>query len=107
MAILIATLQITTITMIMKTLMTMVSSVDENRFVIIVRLLPRSNVDEQAKAEKKQSSLRLRVIIVAVMAIILRLLKHLKMNPVVQSSPSFLSFLHVNRVHQSARSSNA
>ena len=71
MAILIATLQITTITMIMKTLMTMVSSVDENRFVIIVRLLPRSNVDEQAKAEKKQSSLRLRVIIVAVMAIIL------------------------------------
>ena len=74
MAILIATLQITTITMIMKTLMTMVSSVDENRFVIIVRLLPRSNVDEQAKAEKKQGSSRLRVILVAVMAIILMLL---------------------------------
>ena len=74
MAILIATMQITTITMIMKTLMTMVSSVDENRFIIVVRLLPQSNVDEQAKAEKKQSSLRLRVIIVAVMAIILMLL---------------------------------
>ena len=74
MAILIATMQITTITMIMKTLMTMVSSVDENRFIIIVRLLPCNNVDEQAKAEKKQGSSRLRVIIVAVMAIILMLL---------------------------------
>ena len=68
------TLQITTMAMMMKTLMTMVSSVDENRFIIVVRLLPQSNVDEQAKAEKKQSSLRLRVIIVAVMAIILMLL---------------------------------
>ena len=54
-------------------LMTMVSSVDENRFIII-GLLPQSNVDEQAKAEKKQGSSRLRVIIVAVMAIILMLL---------------------------------
>ena len=68
------TLQITAIKLIMKTLMTMVSSVDENRFIIIVRLLPRSNVDEQAKAEKKQGSSRLRVILVAVMAIILMLL---------------------------------
>ena len=54
--------------------MTMVSSVDENRFIIVVRLLPQSNVDEQAKAEKKQGSSRLRVILVAVMAIILMLL---------------------------------
>ena len=68
------TLQITTMAMMMKTLMTMVSSVDENRFIIVVRLLPQSNVDEQAKAEKKQGSSRLRVIIVAVMAIILMLL---------------------------------
>ena len=67
------TLQMTTMAMMMKTLMTMVSSVDENRFIIVVRLLPQSNVDEQAKAEKKQGSSRLRVIIVAVMAIILRL----------------------------------
>lgn len=73
-AILMITLQITTMAMMMKTLMTMVSSVDENRFIIIVRLLPRSNVDEQAKAEKKQGSSRLRVILVAVMAIILMLL---------------------------------
>ena len=73
-AILMIRLQITTMAMMMKTLMTMVSSVDENRFVIIVRLLPRSNVDEQAKAEKKQGSSRLRVILVAVMAIILMLL---------------------------------
>ena len=64
----------TTMAMMMKTLMTMVSSVDENRFIIVVRLLPQSNVDEQAKAEKKQGSSRLRVIIVAVMAIILMLL---------------------------------
>ena len=68
------TLQMTTMAMMMKTLMTMVSSVDENRFIIVVRLLPQSNVDEQAKAEKKQGSSRLRVIIVAVMAIILMLL---------------------------------
>ena len=68
------TLQMTTIAMMMKTLMTMVSSVDENRFIIVVRLLPQSNVDEQAKAEKKQGSSRLRVILVAVMAIILMLL---------------------------------
>ena len=68
------TLQITTMAMMMKTLMTMVSSVDENRFIIVVRLLPQSNVDEQAKAEKKQGSSRLRVILVAVMAIILMLL---------------------------------
>ena len=74
MAILIITLQITTIAVMMKTLMTMVSSVDENRFIIVVRLLPQSNVDEQAKAEKKQGSSRLRVILVAVMAIILMLL---------------------------------
>ena len=74
MAILIITLQITTMAMMMKTLMTMVSSVDENRFIIIVRLLPRSNVDEQAKAEKKQGSSRLRVILVALMAISLRFL---------------------------------
>ena len=68
------TLQITTMAMMMKTLMTMVSSVDENRFIIVVRLLPQSNVDEQAKAEKKQGSSLLRVILVAVMAIILMLL---------------------------------
>ena len=68
------TLQITTMAMMMKTLMTMVSSVDENRFIIVVRLLPQSNVDEQAKAEKKQGSSRLRVILLAVMAIILMLL---------------------------------
>lgn len=68
------TLQMTTMAMMMKTLMTMVSSVDENRFIIVVRLLPQSNVDEQAKAEKKQGSSRLRVILVAVMAIILMLL---------------------------------
>ena len=74
MAILMITLQITTMAMMMKTLMTMVSSVDENRFIIVVRLLPQSNVDEQAKAEKKQGSSRLRVILVAVMAIILMLL---------------------------------
>ena len=73
MAILMITLQITTMAMMMKTLMTMVSSVDENRFIII-GLLPQSNVDEQAKAEKKQGSSRLRVILVAVMAIILMLL---------------------------------
>ena len=74
MAILMIRLQITTMAMMMKTLMTMVSSVDENRFIIVVRLLPQSNVDEQAKAEKKQGSSRLRVILVAVMAIILMLL---------------------------------
>ena len=68
------TLQMTTMAMMMKTLMTMVSSVDENRFIIVVRLLPQSNVDEQAKAEKKQGSSRLRVILVAVMAIILMLI---------------------------------
>ena len=68
------TLQMTTMAMMMKTLMTMVSSVDENRFIIVVRLLPQSNVDEQAKAEKKQGSSLLRVILVAVMAIILMLL---------------------------------
>ena len=73
MSILMITLQMTTMAMMMKTLMTMVSSVDENRFIII-GLLPRSNVDEQAKAEKKQGSSRLRVILVAVMAIILMLL---------------------------------
>ena len=70
----IITLQITAIKLIMKTLMTMVSSVDENRFIIVVRLLPQSNVDEQAKAEKKQGSSRLRVILVALMAISLRFL---------------------------------
>ena len=74
MSILMITLQMTTMAMMMKTLMTMVSSVDENRFIIVVRLLPQSNVDEQAKAEKKQGSSRLRVILVAVMAIILMLL---------------------------------
>ena len=74
MSILMITLQMTTMAMMMKTLMTMVSSVDENRFIIIVRLLPQSNIDEQAKAEKKQGSSRLRVILVAVMAIILMLL---------------------------------
>ena len=68
------TLQMTTMAMMMKTLMTMVSSVDENRFIIVVRLLPQSNVDEQAKAEKKQGSSRLRVILVALMAISLRFL---------------------------------
>ena len=68
------TLQMTTMAMMMKTLMTMVSSVDENRFIIVVRLLPQSNVDEQAKAEKKQGSSRLRVILVALMAISMRFL---------------------------------
>ena len=40
---------------------------------LFIGLLPQSNVDKQAKAEKKQGSMRLRVILVAVMAIILRL----------------------------------
>ena len=74
MSILMITLQMTTMAMMMKTLMTMVSSVDENRFIIVVRLLPQSNVDEQAKAEKKQGSSRLRVILVALMAISMRFL---------------------------------